>query len=357
MNEASAEDGSESARLEEGAAAVGPAGDRDGLMTVREDDVAAVGVGLRDLADEVDRGVAADDGVELLWHDYELSDPEPAGGEFNWVSWMVGNLDDDGGDGWGVVLLEDVEDVDAAAAAGFGTSGFLDDRDRWVYAEKLLDRAREAGCDGPYWQRVATMVGQYAFGVLKSWIITGKLWRQMTSMRWVVRPNDTQAHLLATDEQARDVLANEIVGAALKRWRKLERRGAGWDSQGKATLRTWFMSLCLREAPNGFRRWRRPQQWRDKEHLDATSEGAGFERYASPLFYRPDRVTVSVVELERVLAQLKPTTQELKVLELRALGYELLEIAALVEMRRDEVRNMLRRLRYRAARAAERDPT
>lgn len=341
MERVSAEDGNESARLDEGAETSVTAGDRDRLMTVHEEGVVErYDDELRRLDDEAGQLVSGE--AERYLHELAVPDAEDDDAGFDWVL-LVGVGEDD-----------DEAETDVADAA----RQFLAEQDRWSYMTELLDKARAGGFrkDRPYWNAVATAVAQYALGVLKGWIMSGRLWFEVATIGWSVAPNDMQARLLVSDPQAREVLANEIVFSALRRWRKLEIAGAGWDQNRHrgAALRTWFVRLCVRDCPNAFRRWSRTHKWRDREALETTEGEFGFDTHnqspmgESPLFEDPLPTTVNMDELARAVARLKLSPTQCQVIALKAYRYTVAEIAALVAMPEDDVRNLLRRLRYRS---------
>lgn len=339
MEKVGDEDGEESRRLDGAATVSGTPDVSDRTMTVSANDV----------VDAYDNELSADSSLTAQWlHPLDGPDADtgrPIEGAFliSLIDAADEDLDDEG-------LDEDTTDEPPDQI----------DAEERLNLVKVLAAAREAGFSGPVFEVLAEFVGHYALGVVQGWLRSGRMWTELAALRWGVTPHPRVKDFLESEsgKAMRENLASDIVYAALKRWQKLERAGHGFNPCGPASgtgrpasLRTWFVKVCVRECPNTFRRWSRDRDNRSQlaEITDQIHSERPIERVSAATFYDPEHRTIVLDDLERQLAVLDET--ELEVVELKASKYTHAQIAASTGRSITEIDSLLRKLQRRAQRS------
>jgi hypothetical protein len=196
---------------------------------------------------------------------------------------------------------------------------------------------------GPEWDALAKALAEYAFPVLRRWIVTGEIRRKAAEAvggKPVLGLGRLPEQLRLPDGEA-DTLAVEIVTASLRSFRA---RLPVWDPDGGASLKVYFVTWCLMQLPDAYGRWYRREARPQARvvQLDEVSEAADTDP-------GPEVVVVA----DDHLASLTRSDPSLRrILVLRLDGFTVREIAKILAdegtpMTEGQVRRKLRDLRRR----------
>jgi RNA polymerase sigma factor (sigma-70 family) len=217
--------------------------------------------------------------------------------------------------------------------------------DRLLADAKLIDRLQWSGFAGAEYDRFAEELARYGVAVLRKWLYTGEIFGRLKDKGFGPVPP-----LPATgwDADDRDMLVNDTVVLALRKFREQVLLRHRWDPDRGATLKTFFIGQCLMRFPNFYRGWVRDTVDRESRHrLDELGPDDVDDRVDV------ERRAVVNDELARGLRQLDPRTRA--VLVLRALGYQQDEIAERLGTTRKAVECIESRHRKRLERHREGD--
>ncbi|NYD51769.1 DNA-directed RNA polymerase specialized sigma24 family protein [Actinomadura luteofluorescens] len=160
-----------------------------------------------------------------------------------------------------------------------------------------------------------------------------------------------------SEEDIRE-MADETVTLALKVFVERALRQGGWDPNGPASLRTYFVNCCILQYPNVFSRWRgQRKNWEDNSLLDrAECVSVSAETVtlrASSQWSDPTAAgALDAVVREEILGALKP--RERIIMELCARGHSQVQISEFLHLPVTTVRGVVDRVRNRARREADR---
>jgi len=115
----------------------------------------------------------------------------------------------------------------------------------------LHARLAAAGFEGPDWDRFADVLVEYGWAVLRAWISTGAINRQVYERTgiWLEQPPSQ----ISTEEVAG--LSGLAIAEALNRFRDRVLRARKWDHNKGASLSTFWIGYCLLRYPDTYRRW------------------------------------------------------------------------------------------------------
>lgn len=127
-----------------------------------------------------------------------------------------------------------------------------------VLTLQLSDFADEA------WAPLAEALAEYGFGVMRAWIASGQIFRELARGRDFAKASPPLAAWLTKDEA--ESIAGEVVTLALRAFKDDVLAKGVWDARRGASLSTFFVGQCKLQFPNVYRRWhdgeRRARSWR-----------------------------------------------------------------------------------------------
>ncbi|WP_280466110.1 RNA polymerase sigma factor [Nocardia brasiliensis] len=169
------------------------------------------------------------------------------------------------------------------------------------------------------WNNIATHLAEYAYRVLRGWIVTGAIFGHVRKATGIQLP--WQAELREPDTA--EELAGVTIAAALKRFRVVL-DDHQWDPSRGTCIETYFIGQCLFRFPNEYRRWLREQHRGSPENRVPINE---IENLRDPSIRSdPEAVTLLVMQASAVLAALTTSRHQSTVI-LHALGYSHQDIA------------------------------
>ena len=105
------------------------------------------------------------------------------------------------------------------------------------------------GYAGPEWERFRTALAEYGIAVLRTWIISGRIFVECRRKGFGAIAQRKRA---ANDEALG--LAGETVAVSLVFFRDEVLIPGRWDMTKGASLNTFFIGACIRHFPNVYRR-------------------------------------------------------------------------------------------------------
>ena len=206
----------------------------------------------------------------------------------------------------------------------------------------LHARLAAAGFEGSDWDRFADVLVEYGWAVLRAWISSGVINRQVFERTgiWLKQP-PSQISL-----EEGESLSGLVIAEALNRFRDRVLRAERWDHNRGASLSTYWIGYCLLRYPDTYRRWLTEQRhW----HLaNKLVQGDPTDGIASA---SPD--PAGQIELEAELADALSSIQvdmTKQLLQLKAQGYSHIEIAELLDCTTKSIESRLAR-HWRSVRA------
>lgn len=227
--------------------------------------------------------------------------------------------------------------------------------DKRASERALVERLAENGFQGPEWLQYAGELARYGSAVLDSWLRTQKIVHQCRRKGWRIQvPPDGWS-----DDHARKALADDTVVAGLKLFRYKGLICGGWNPEGGASLKTYFLGACVLVFPDENKKYctaleRRQEHLERLQELDEDRTGDTSPDPAETLAIR-----VESSETRAIFDTLRE--QEKQALELQAEGYTYEQIGQLMAERegkphpfsRDQVRGWARRGRERFRRNSQ----
>jgi len=125
--------------------------------------------------------------------------------------------------------------------------GFLDE-----FEAALNDH----GFQPALWPQGAELLARYGLRVIGSWTASGEIFAVLSKRRIRYQAPSGPHHYPRGDDAVE--IANEAVARGLVRLREIL-EAQGWAADGGARPRTFFITQCLYQFPNVYRRWCREQ--------------------------------------------------------------------------------------------------
>lgn len=195
---------------------------------------------------------------------------------------------------------------------------------RRIADQELLAQLAEHDFTGPRYDRFEHELAAYGISVMRGWMHSGHVFKLVTSRGFCLYPGEAELEELLRDSDAREELANMTVARALSRFKEHALVGGGWQSDGGASLPTYFMGACLYVFPNEFRARRAYQRrWSRAHQVEAT--------YLEPIagtISNPAIITASLLRVCEDLGRLDDRTRAVVALVLD--GYSQEEIVELL---------------------------
>lgn len=194
---------------------------------------------------------------------------------------------------------------------------------------------RDGWRDGQ-WPELAPLLAVYGLRVIGAWVGSGEIFVALARRRIRHEPTTLPDHYPKGDDAGE--IANETVARGLAKLREILGE-KGWAPDGGARLRTFFITQCLFQFPNVYRRWRRENRpielfWDDDmtNVVDSTGEG--------------DPAGTVIARRQAVyLLRDVPTDQLRYAFQMRIEGFSVAEIAATLGVLPKTLENAIGRYR------------
>ncbi len=196
---------------------------------------------------------------------------------------------------------------------------------------------------GPLWDDFAHDLAEYAYPVIRVWIVTRRIYRECAKKG--IHFARRLPHTLTQDDA--DEIALETIARALVGFRRLLREG-GWSPQMGVRLTTLFIGQCMLRFSNVARDWARhgegaPAAAVSLDDLEDKGISLGDGEDLDP-FSDPATVAAVKDEAERILAAAEdPRTRE--ILRHRIADLNDAQIAAALGVTKKAVESALYRFR------------
>jgi DNA-directed RNA polymerase specialized sigma24 family protein len=204
---------------------------------------------------------------------------------------------------------------------------------------ELRDRMMLSQYAGPAWERFARACVAYAHPILYSWVRKGSI----TGLSHRKGAHGAPRSLPRMAAENGSDLVQALLGDAIVKFREKVLIPGLWNPSRGASLKTFFVGMCLLQFPDTLRAWRRQHEARlpvfagrvDFDELESSARSA-------------DEGWLDLGR--RVHASLATTDDALRrILERRAVESEYAEIAVDLEMNVNTVKTRIRRFRLGAA--------
>jgi DNA-directed RNA polymerase specialized sigma24 family protein len=188
---------------------------------------------------------------------------------------------------------------------------------------ELFEELRKRGFAGPAYVRFRDELAKYGQAVTRAWIRSGVMFAECASRNQSVglRPAGIEDHDI-------EYLADDTVTRALQKFRARALEGTGWRPDGRASLKTYFMTGCILSFVDSYRAWQRQQreqqEWSERIRDDDPSE----DDFRADPAAEPEARLITKSELAQLLQPLKPRDRMMMILHLQ--GYKAGEIADIV---------------------------
>jgi hypothetical protein len=156
--------------------------------------------------------------------------------------------------------------------------------ERLIADRKLVDRVMWAGYAGPEWRQLSTALVEYGVGVLRVWIVSGRIFVECAHKGFGGIKRRRR-----NDEDEADGLAGETVARALIYFRDRVLIAGLWDPTKGATLKTYFIGACLHHFPNEYARSQGGEDFEDLLMHGADANDVLTEVIDPSPYSRPDR--------------------------------------------------------------------
>ncbi|PPK67894.1 sigma factor-like helix-turn-helix DNA-binding protein [Actinokineospora auranticolor] len=188
------------------------------------------------------------------------------------------------------------------------------------------------GFRGRNWDRFADDLARYGYATVMAWLRCGEMFAFCANQN---RALPAPPWYWTDDDRAE--LANLTVTTALNDFRRRAGEGTGWNPDGGASIRTYFMGNCVLSFPNHYRRWLGEQE----RHAPLTEVNG--DRHAVD----PADLAVTALTAREALDDI-PDERTRRAVVLHAQGYTHAEIADLIDTTPRAVEGLLHRQRHRA---------
>lgn len=197
-------------------------------------------------------------------------------------------------------------------------------------------RFDDLGFDIALWIEASECFAWYGLQVIGSWTASGEIFAVLVK-RGIRYQGSADPGQHPTMDDAMEI-ANETVARGLVRLREILET-QGWSADGGARLRTFFITQCLFQFPNVYRRWRR-----ECRVLESPWDG---------VIEDPPRTIMDDDPADRVIAQRQavdhlrdlPDDRLRFAVQMRAEGYGLAEVATMLGVLPKTLENALGRYR------------
>jgi DNA-directed RNA polymerase specialized sigma24 family protein len=211
--------------------------------------------------------------------------------------------------------------------------------------EKLAAVLAEDGWREELWDDLAESLARYGLRVIGSWTATGEIFTVLVRQRVRYERPMRDEHYPSREDAAE--ITNETVARGLVKLREIL-AAQGWSTDGGARLRTFFITQCLFQFPNVYRRWRR-----EIRSFELTSDE--FLAGVSDPAAGPDLASRVVTQRQAVeMMRAMPSDALRFAFQMRADGHSVAEVAATLGVLPKQLENLLGRYR-RGQRAVRQD--
>ncbi len=100
------------------------------------------------------------------------------------------------------------------------------------------------------------MLAKHALPILMGWQRTGEIVGLCSREGRGFGLTDVERLVLSSDKSTRISLADDTITRALRTFTRIGLRDGHWDPERGRSLRSYFVTTCVREYPAVFRHWR-----------------------------------------------------------------------------------------------------
>jgi RNA polymerase sigma factor (sigma-70 family) len=202
--------------------------------------------------------------------------------------------------------------------------------------EELAKRVQAEGFDGKTWYFLSVALVAYGTQVIRAWVRTGQIFSHCREKGFKVRnpPPDGICSLDVVE------LADETVAYGITRFKTEVLAMGVWDPKRGASLKTFFVGMCLKQFPTTYTDWGRRDARETRERQAQTEI---FRSTTDPrVGWRSEAMAES---LEELLEDVVPDRLTREILRLRSENYSQAEIAELLGVTEGSIESRLHRLR------------
>ena len=210
--------------------------------------------------------------------------------------------------------------------------------ERLAVDQELVDRVRLEGFGGTTWRLLSEALVAYGTQVIRPWVRTGRIFPHCREKGFKVKepPPSGMASFDVAD------LADETVAFAITRFQNEVLATGRWDPTRGASLKTFFIGMCLKQFPTTYTEWLRRAGREAEEQRALRDRACHGGDWGTP--WRPAAIAVS---MEETLEALVPDELTRAVVQMRHEGYHQAEISEVLGISEGAVESRLHRLRSR----------
>jgi len=207
---------------------------------------------------------------------------------------------------------------------------------------QLFNRLALENFEGPGWDLFSDAVMRYGYSVMTGWIRSGQVFAKVKekNLGGLQRPP-----LQARWKGDAASIAGDTVTDALLTFRDKVLRQGKWTYTGGATLKTFYIGMCLSCFRNAWRRWYGEEFGDDYMNIDLTDHP---EKHTTSVELSDPAYIVEKKDEYQRTVDFAVTDQQRTVLEMTAFNYRQTEIAMVVGSTPKAVEMTLRRVKQNA---------
>ncbi|GAB2689480.1 RNA polymerase sigma factor [Nocardia thraciensis] len=229
-----------------------------------------------------------------------------------------------------------------------GTDHHIEWLERHTRDVELLIDAHRYGTDSPQYKRLERRLVRYATAVLAAWVRHRYIFKEVRRRKGIeLDPTPEELSRLNDDHDLCDELVTETVIRAIGRLRRQVDGNTGWDPDGGADVRTYFIGGCVLDFADVYRKFRRDIARDRQRHSACINDHAANSPHGADIgAYGSIEAAVDARDLQDRINAL--SEREQVIVRAKIDGYSNAEIAELYNFPSDAaVRATLHRLRRR----------
>ena len=203
--------------------------------------------------------------------------------------------------------------------------------------QELVNRVQLEGFDGTTWRLLSAALVAYGTQVIRPWVRSGRIFPHCRKKGFKVK-DPPASGIRSFDVEG---LADETVAFAITRFQNEVLATGRWDPRRGASLKTFFIGMCLKQFPTTYTEWLRRAVHETAERRAAAES---FRLGDAGGSWRPGAVAEP---LDETLDSLIPDELTREIARLRCEGYSQAEISELLAITEGAVESRLHRLRFR----------
>lgn len=226
----------------------------------------------------------------------------------------------------------------------------LEDQERKRTDKLVYEKLKGAGFNGTQWERFCFKHGRHALGKTEGWLQFGDIFTLTRSIGHGVGVDPRARETLRRDELQRQALANVVVFAGLRLWRRRQSvPKQAWRPDGGASLVTSVLNSCIYAFSNEFRKWQNAflesidERSTEHEELSNIEYGLDERNKPVPMFPSPEMKLITDDELDRALQRIDDPLI-VKIAQLEAQGLTQAQIGREVQKTPRQIEYVLKKL-------------